>query len=142
VAKTLDWNDEGQSVNSKGEPDGEVVEVSYMDGDREVVERVRRGRFQIASIRDVESGRVEWFLSEGPLDRAPAPCDSLEEAKALAQAIVDGTSAFRRFEADRTQRRAESLTARRLEARRASYGTLLGDDVFMAELRKRLEGGR
>lgn len=142
MARRLQWNDEGQSVNSRGEPDGDQVEIRYMDGDREVVEQVRRGRFQISSIVNVSTGRTEWFLADGPLDQAPDPCESLEEAKALAQAIVDGPQALGEFESKRAASKAVALRDRRAQAKRESFAALLDDDDFVEQLRTKLDAGR
>lgn len=118
MARKLQWNDEGQSVKANGEPDG---------------------RFAINSVTSASSGRVEWFLSEGPLDQAPAPCDSLEEAQALAQAIVAGNHG------ELESKRLADVAARRAEAqaerRRAALLEGLSDPVLLDELRTMLAKG-
>lgn len=117
MAKTIQWTDENVSKD---------------------------GRFQINAITQVSgdaAGTTEWFLSEGPLKQAPAPCESLEEAKALAVAIANGAKTFGSFEAERTGRRAERMEAARAERRRQSYSVLLDDPEFIAAMRDRLAQG-
>jgi len=114
VAKTLKWNDEHESSD---------------------------GKFRINSVTQVSgdnAGRVEWFLSEGPLKSAPRPVDSLDEAKELAQAITDGPKALRAFEAERTKRRLAERSERQAAARRDQFAQLLDDPELVKMLRERL----
>lgn len=114
MAKTLTWNDAHESSD---------------------------GTFRINAVTQVSGaneGRTQWFLSEGPLKQAPAPCDSLDEAKELAQAIVDGPKALRAFEADRLNRRKGRRAERQAAARREAFAPLLDDPEFVSALRDRL----
>ena len=120
MSRKLEWNEHGQSVNTKGDPDGKFVISS------------------VVQVSGEQAGRTEWFLSEGPLDQAPAPCDSREEAEALAQAITKGSAALRDFEGNRMAARREATAERRRAARREEYAKLLEDPELVALFKAKL----